>query len=152
MRDAIRWFKCKLKPPKNTDNCDKTEILYYKNFDLGTVVMPIDAEKFNQLLIDSNYDAAKRTKLITGYRQGFDIGYHGSQNVQITSKNLVLRVGSEIELWNKVMKEVKLKRYAGPFKVIPYNNYIQSPIGLVPKDGGRDTRLIFHLSYPRNGN
>ena len=48
------------------------------------------------------------------------------------------------------MKEVKLKRFAGPFEDIPFDNYIQSPIGLVPKAGSK-TRLIFHLSYPRNG-
>ena len=47
------------------------------------------------------------------------------------------------------MKEVKLCRYAGPFKNIPFKHFIQSPIGLVPKDGGKATRLIFHLSYPR---
>ena len=47
------------------------------------------------------------------------------------------------------MKEVKLKRYAGPFKTIPFDNYIKSPIGLVPKDSGTDTRLIFHLSCLR---
>ena len=34
----------------------------------------------------------------------------------------------------------------------PFENFIQSPIGLVPKDNGKDTRLIFHLSHPRNGN
>ena len=45
------------------------------------------------------------------------------------------------------MKEVKLKRYAGPFSDIPFKNFIQSPIRLVPKDGGSDTRLIFHLLY-----
>ena len=48
------------------------------------------------------------------------------------------------------MKEVKENRYAGPFEKLPFDNYIQSPIGLVPKDGGQKTRLIFHLSYPRN--
>ena len=47
------------------------------------------------------------------------------------------------------MKEVKEGRYAGPFESIPFDSYIQSPIGLVPKDGGKDTRLIFHLSYIR---
>ena len=35
------------------------------------------------------------------------------------------------------MKEVKAKRFAGPFKNIPFENYIQSPIGLVPKSGNR---------------
>ena len=44
------------------------------------------------------------------------------------------------------MKEVKLGRVAGPFDSIPFKNYVQSPIGLVPKAGNK-TRLIFHLSY-----
>ena len=35
-----------------------------------------------------------------------------------------------------------------PYKIedIPYQNFIQSPIGLVPKAGNK-TRLIFHLSF-----
>ena len=71
-------------------------------------------------------------------------------DVRITAPNLKFReVGDPITLWNKVMKEVKEQRYAGPFEEIPFDNFIQSPIGLVPKDGGKDTRLIFHLSYPR---
>ena len=45
------------------------------------------------------------------------------------------------------MKEVKIGCVAGPFAVIPFDHYVQSPIGLVPKDSGRQTRLIFHLSY-----
>ena len=50
------------------------------------------------------------------------------------------------------MSEVRLGRYAGPFANIPFKHYIQSPIGLVPKDKGKKTRLIFHLSYPRYTN
>ena len=52
------------------------------------------------------------------------------------------------------MKEVGHSRYAGPFRFedIPFQNFIQSPIGLVPK-AGNQTRLIFHLSYDfKNGN
>ena len=45
------------------------------------------------------------------------------------------------------MKEVSLHRVAGPFEQIPFANYIQSPIGLVPKVGTDKTRLIFHLSF-----
>ena len=48
------------------------------------------------------------------------------------------------------MKEVQEKHYAGPFERIPYEYYIQSPIGLVPKDGRSSTHLIFYLSYPRS--
>ena len=65
--------------------------------------------------------------------------------------NLKLSVSSPTELWNKVIKEVHKGRYAGPFETVPFEFFIQSPIGLVPKDGGKDTRLIFHLSYPRSG-
>ena len=44
------------------------------------------------------------------------------------------------------MKEVEAKRYAGPFEEIPFEYYVQSPIGLVPK-ANNQTTLIFHLSY-----
>ena len=47
--------------------------------------------------------------------------------------------------------EVKAKRYARPFKKIPYKYFIQSPVGLVSKDERKKTRLIFHLSYPMTG-
>ena len=50
-------------------------------------------------------------------------------------------------MWCKLMKEVGLGRVAGPFDTIPFNYFIQSPIGLVPKDGGLETRPIFHLSH-----
>ena len=70
--------------------------------------------------------------------------------MRMTANNLKFRgLGNEVTLWNKVMKEVKLGRFAGPFVDPPFEHFIQSPIGLVPKDNGKDTRLIFHLSYPR---
>ena len=49
------------------------------------------------------------------------------------------------------MTEVRDKRFGGPFDKIPYEHFIQSPIGLVSKDKGTKTRLIFHLSYPKTG-
>ena len=58
--------------------------------------------------------------------------------------------GTPTELWNKLMKEVQLKRVADPYKRVPFKYYIQSLIGLVPKAGNK-TRLIFHLSHPRGG-
>ena len=103
-----------------------------------------------QLLEESKYDKSESKFLIEGFRNGFPLGYEGDSKVKMTSPNLKFReIGTPSELWNKVMKEVREKRYAGPFENIPFDNYIQSPIGLVPKDNGKDTRLIFHLSYPR---
>ena len=126
------------------------EVLQYENFDLDNIKTPVNVEMLEQLLKQSNYDKIETEFLIGGFPNWFSLGYQGPENVKIKSPNLKFReVGNPIILWNKVMKEVKEGRYAGPFETIPFDNYIQSPIGLVPKDGGKDTRLIFHLSYPR---
>ena len=118
--------------------------------DLDNIKTPVDVDKFEKLLHESKYDRKETEFLIDGFRNGFSLGYEGEENVKISSPNLKFRnVGNQTILWNKVMKEVREKRYAGPFEKIPFDNFIQSPIGLVPKDGGKDTRLIFHLSYPR---
>ena len=127
------------------------EVLMYNNFDLETVQTPIKADVFARLLNDAGYNQRKTYFLIKGLTEGFSIGYEEDPNVKLTAPNLQLRVGTETDLWNKVMKEVKLKRYTGSFNQIPFGTYIQSPIGLVPKDHGKNTRLIFHLSYPRTG-
>ena len=109
----------------------------------------MNVQKLQQLLIESKYDSEESKFILQGFKEGFSIGYNGNQSVKMKSPNLKLTVGTELDLWNKVMKEVKLKRYAGTYLEPPFENFIQSPIGLVPKDGGKDTRLIFHLSYPR---
>ena len=101
-------------------------------------------------MCSTGYDEQEIKFLINGFQNGFDIGYRGNQLVKQLSHNLRLKDSSEyIVLWNKVMKEVKLKRFAGPFADLPFDDtFIQSPIGLVQKDNGKDSRLIFHLSYP----
>ena len=124
-------------------------MLYYENFDLDNIFSPVNYQVLEELLHETNYDKNKTKFLVDGFKNGFDLGYRGPENVKQKSQNLKFSIGNETELWNKVMKEVQAKRYAGPFKEIPFENYIQSPIGLVPKDGGKKTRLIFHLSYPR---
>ena len=105
--------------------------------------------ELERLLTETEYDKEKMLFVVNGFTEGFDLGYRGPQNVQLHSKNLKFKgVGNKTILWNKVIKEVKLGRYTGPFKEIPFKNLTQLPIGLVPKDGAKDTRLIFHLSHP----
>ena len=127
------------------------EILHFENFDLEKIVTAVKVEVLEQLLIESKYDQQEIEFLVEGFRNGFSLQYVGNRKVIKTGSNLKLRVGSPIELWNKVMFEVQKGRYAGPFNEVPFEHYIQSPIGLVPKDKGKKTRLIFHLSYPRSG-
>ena len=128
--------------------------LYFENFDLDSVVMPVNVNELRKLLEETGYDKDKSKFLIDGFTSGFSIGYEGPTDIKITSKNLRLDggIGDKTILWNKVMKEVELKRYAGPFAKIPFTNFIQSPIGLVPKDNGKSVHLIFHLSHPRGEN
>ena len=100
------------------------------------------------MLNESGYDQNETQFLENGFRNGFSLEYHGPTERQSRSHNLPFSVGDPIVLWNILMKEVKLKRVAGPFDQIPFDNYIQSPIGLIPKAGSGDqTRLVFHLSY-----
>ena len=130
---------------------DSIEVLNYVNKDLSKIVTPVNVKIYERLLKESGYDKYKTKYLVQGFKSGFDLGYEGPKRIKRTAKNLQLRVGSKVELWNKVMAEVKAKRYAGPFEEVPFRYFIQSPIGLVPKDKGKNTRLIFHLSYPKTG-
>ena len=116
---------------------------------LDDIVTPIDADLLQQLLYDTGYNPIKTSWLVDGFRNGFDMGYREPLVQTNLSENLPLNVGSPVELWNKLMSEVRVRRVAGPFLNIPYDSYIQSPIGLVPKDE-KKTRLIFHLSYDFN--
>ena len=128
------------------------EILHFVNKDLTNIVTPVDADVLHDLLMESKYDVDETNFLVSGFQNGFSLGYSRKEKVKLTSRNLKLRTGNETILWNKVMKEVKAERYAGPFTEIPFeDDFIQSPIGLVLKDGGKACRLIFHLSHPKNG-
>ena len=120
---------------------------YYTNYDLENIVTPVKVDVLCSLLRNAGYPDSETRFLEEGSKNGFDIGYEGSQVHQSTSKNIPFTIGNQTELWNKLMKEVKLGRVAGPYKQIPFNNYMQLPIGLVPKAGGDQTQLIFHLSY-----
>lgn len=124
----------------------------WENFDITNIVTSVNADLLESLLKESLYDEMETRFLTNGFRFGFPLGYEGCKNIQRTARNLPFTCGDKFILWEKLMKEVKSKRFAGPFNEIPYSEggYVQSPIGLVPKNGN-DTRLIFHLSYPRSG-
>ena len=121
--------------------------LVYENHNLKDINTPVKHKILEKLLVDTGYNEAKTQYLVQGFKEGFDLQYEGLDDRQDYSHNLPLRVGTKMDIWEKIMKEVKEGRVAGPFKQIPFKNFVQSPIGLVPKDNGRKTRMIFHLSY-----
>ena len=105
------------------------EVAEFINKDLKSIVTPVNIRAYDRLLREAGYDHDKTNYLVNGFKRGFSLCYKGPSKVKKLSPNLKLNVGSPTELWNKIMTEVKAKRYAGPFKKVPYRHYIQSPVG-----------------------
>ena len=125
-----------------------------QNFNLTDICTTVKVSRLRKMLKASNYDRTESSYLLQGFQKGFDLEYQGDWFRNDTSHNLPFKdgVGDAVELWEKMIKEVKLGRFAGPFSKIPFQHYVQSPVGLVLKSNGQ-TRLIFHLSYDfPNGN
>ena len=93
----------------------------------------MNAKHLEELLVESGYDVEKTKFLVDGFTVGFPIGYAGDTRVKRTAPNLKIRVGTKIDLWNKVMKEVKKKRYAGPFGNHLLNTIFSPPYDWSPK-------------------
>ena len=83
--------------------------------------------------METCYPQHKIDYLIEGFQQGFRLEYDGPRTVRQFSPNLPFSIGDETLLWNHVMKEVQNQRYAGPYREPPFDHFIHSPIGLVPK-------------------
>ena len=131
-----------------SDSTQPEKMLQFENYRWSDISTPIKVDQLQIILRDAGYDPIKSKKLIDGFRNGFDIGYHGPTDRRDMSRNIPLMIGTPTQLWNKVIKEVQLNRYTGPYHIedLPFHFFMQSPIGLVPKAGGK-LRLIFHLSY-----
>ena len=96
------------------------------NVDLENIVTPVKYKVLDKLLTESGYNQDKKKYLVEGFCKGFDLHYGGPlEGCRRTAPNLKLRVGNKVELWNKVMKEVQLGRYAGPFEQPPFENFVQ---------------------------
>ena len=110
---------------------------YFESYDLTNIVTPVNAKLLEAELLCAEFDREETNFLVQGFTHGFDIGYVGPKVRQCNASNIPIKIGSETVMWNKIMKEVKAGRVAGPYDTVPFKNYIQSPIGLVPKAGGR---------------
>ena len=111
------------------------EVEFYENKDIENIVTPVKLDKLKELLQRSAYDKEKTKFLLDGFANSFDLEYEGPTERRNLSRNLPFTVEDKFQLWTKVMKEVKLGRYVGPFKNVPFQHFVQSPIGLVPKAG-----------------
>ena len=98
--------------------------IFAENFDLTSICMPVNSLLLVKYLKRARYDPKEIDFLNNGFTKGFSIGYTGAVDRRSESNNLPLRIGSRTQLWNKVIKEVKHKRVAGPYQKIPFQHYI----------------------------
>ena len=108
---------------------------------------PVNWQKLNHWL--DGYPHDDKTFLITGFREGFRIGHPGSKQAQ-DSPNLKTALQQKEFVSQKISSELNAGRLGGPFKTKPFQNFVVSPLGVVPKKNPGSYRMIHHLSYPRN--
>lgn len=109
---------------------------------------PIRADRLDYWL--KGYDGEKRKFLVEGFKVGFRIPFAGQRSCRLSGNATSVSKNLDI-LKQKIQIEIDNHRVAGPFKVIPFQNFQSSPLGLVPKYSGEtivDYRVIHNLSFP----
>ena len=113
-------------------------------------------------LISDAWEKALRTSgLITqfqdvphGIRDGFDMGTHSAPLLTYTPPNHASALTHPQAILSYIHTELSLGRYSGPFSRSKLEQLIgpfrTSPLGVVPKPGSNDFRLVQDFSYPRN--
>ena len=109
---------------------------------------PIDINNFASFL-QGHPDPTKVNHLLTGFSQGFKIGYSGPRTPKEYS-NLPCANTNPSIIDKNMLKEVTLGHTAGPFRIPPFSNLQVYPIGVIPKKHSSEWRTIFHLSYPKH--
>ena len=99
------------------------------------------------MLIESGYDRNKTQFLVDGFRKGFRIDCTTSPPSRL-SGNLQSAKHHPETVSQKLIKEIKAHRIAGPFSNPPFPNFVCSPLGVCPKKKPGTFRLIHHLSFP----
>ena len=98
------WLLGYIQPIGFTDVEEVPE--FAENFDLENIQTPINCPLLIESLRQANYDPREIQFLERGFTSGFDICYKGPICRQSRSNNIPLKIGSKVQLWNKIMKEV----------------------------------------------
>ena len=113
-----------------------------KNPNLPT---PVKTNQLKHVL--EGYEAAKY--LLDGFTDGFRLGCLVPPKANIAKNHKSVYDHPEV-IKKHITKGVALGRIAGPFTKPPFENFISSPLGIVPKSEPGKYRIIHDLSYPKN--
>ncbi len=122
---------------------------FFVNTDLHNIKTPVDPNCLEHVL--EGYEQSEKEFQVSGFKRGFTLGFQHTVTAPRYAENLKSTTSQGRTLWEKIMNEVKLGRYAGPFEKPPFDNLWQSPLGLVEKKNRPGVRMIFHLSFPKDG-
>ena len=108
------------------------------------VVTPINIPSLSKIL--SNYP--NKNYLIDGFSEGFHLRYKAPpfSSFSRNHQSATLHANALNDL---VDRELSAGRIAGPFSSPPFDNFVVSPLGVVPKKEPGKFRLIHDLSFPR---
>ena len=107
---------------------------------------PIKSERLDLYL--NGYDRLKRKYLVDGFKLGFrlnNFSFQHSDNDKILKS--ALNFPDIVDV--KLQKESAAGRILGPLNKPPFEKFVMSPLGLVPKKVPGEFRVIHHLSYPQ---
>ena len=60
---------------------------YFENYDLKSIVTPVDVDRLEFLLKNTGYNPKKTHALVDGFKFGFDIRYRGDPEVRLEIKS-----------------------------------------------------------------
>jgi hypothetical protein len=113
-----------------------------------SVVTPFKPLAWLRLLAAYNPPAWAH-RLVHDLVHGVDIGYQGSRQQRLSSRNLTTSPAEDAAITADLAAEVSLHHVAGPYTEPPFRHWFCSPLKTVAKKGNATKfRIIHHLSYP----
>lgn len=106
---------------------------------------PVNVEKLSMLLKGyTQYDY-----LVNGFKNGFALHYEGPNQIDYHLPNNKSVIENKDIVYMKIAKEIELGRTEGGFINKPWDNFVVSPLSLVPKKEPGEYRIIHDLSQPK---
>ena len=117
----------------------------YIHFRPSDIITPVSPQRLDFYL--QGYNSYLRSYLVNGFQFGFSI--HSLQaNNSTSTNNLKSAQSFPSVIHAKIIKELQLGRFSGPYDVSPYDDYVVSPLGVREKKTPGEFRIIHNLSYP----